>query len=83
VLVYSPAREYLAKLAKIDREDAIACVDALEALAKNPLEQTPSLNILRWKGPEFDFRLKKKRHNIGYWVNGRKRTVHVIDMWFE
>jgi hypothetical protein len=83
VLIHSPATEYLAKLAQIDRDDAIVCANVLEALAENPSGPTPSLNILRWRGPEFDFRLKKERHNIGYRVDKRRRIVYVIDMWFE
>jgi hypothetical protein len=74
-------REYLSKLEGLDRDDAKLCADALAALVSDPFRSRPEAEIERWKGPEFDYCLRRGRHNFGYRVE--KNLVRVIDVWFK
>jgi hypothetical protein len=83
VIIYKPAQDYLAALERLDRNDAIGCVDALATLGGDPFKHRLRTEIARWSGPEFDYWLRKGRHSFGYRVDKKKKIVHIIDAWFK
>jgi hypothetical protein len=83
VIIHKPARDYLTALERLDRENAIGCVDALAVLGIDPFRSRPGTEVARWKGPEFDYWLRKGRHSFGYRVDKKKKIVHIIDTWFK
>ena len=83
VIVHGPAQDYLEKLKRLDSEDAKRCADALAALGADPFRSRPGVDIARWKGPEYDYRLRRGRHRFGYRLDKRAKKVHVIDAWFK
>jgi len=72
---------YLAKLAVEAPRDKDRCIEAIKHLEEDPYHRRPGVDISRWEGPEFGFRLRAGRHRFGYRVD--RGTVGIDDAWFK
>lgn len=79
-MLYPPVLSYLEQLTK---DEARRCWEAISALESDPFRRRPGADIEPWKGPEYDYRIRKGRHRFGYRVRKKERTVHVLGAWFK
>jgi len=75
--------KYLAELRSRAPCDAERCAKALRALGDDPFRSRPRVDIARWEGPEFGYRLRVGRHHFGYRVSRETGEVSVDDAWFK
>lgn len=83
MLLHPEVVKYIAKLRSRGPRDAERCAEALRALNDDPFRSRPSVDIARWEGSEFDYRLRVGRHRFGYRVDKKTGQVSVDDAWFK
>ncbi len=84
VVFYPPAQRYIERLKGISEDEARELFEAVvEALECDPFRSRPGADISPWKGPQYDYRLRVRRHRFGYRVAKREKTVHVLRGWFK
>lgn len=81
VEVHREVQKYLAKLSAKAPKDKERCVKALRKLKKDPYHSRSGVDISRWEGPEFDYRLRVGRHRFGYTL--KSEVIQVDDAWFK
>jgi len=59
------------------------CADALAELGRDPFRKRSGADIEKWRGPEFDYRLRVGRHRFGYDVLKKDGLVDVKRAWFK
>jgi len=74
---------YLAKLRSRAPRDAGRCARALRAIGSDPFRSRANVDIARWEGSEFDYRLRVGRHRFGYRVDKGGSKIFVDDAWFK
>ncbi|MDI6820496.1 MAG: hypothetical protein QMC89_06310 [Candidatus Hodarchaeaceae archaeon] len=58
-------------------KQAQRCADALAELGRDPFGDRSDVDIKRWRGPEFQYRLRVGRHRFGYDV--RKGQLPLLE----
>lgn len=81
VEIHREVQRYLAKLSARAPKDRERCVEALKKLGEDPRHSRSGVDISKWIGQEFDYRLRVGRHRFGYTVESK--TVRVDDAWFK
>ncbi len=76
-------QSYLETVATHAPQQARRCVEALAELGRNPFMGRPRVDIKRWKGPEFHYRLRVGRHRFGYDVLKKEKLVDVKRAWMK
>ncbi len=79
--IHREVQKYLAKLSAESPKDKERCVEALRELREDPHHSRSGVDITKWTGPEFDYRLRVGRHRFGYTVESE--VVRVDDAWFK
>jgi mRNA-degrading endonuclease RelE of RelBE toxin-antitoxin system len=74
---------YLETLKIHASEQARRCIDSLTELGRDPFTARPRADIKKWRGPEFEYRLKVGRHRFGYDVLKGDKFVDVKRAWFK
>lgn len=81
VEIHREVLKYLALLSVKAPKDKERCVKALKKLGEDPHHSRPGVDISKWSGPEFDYRLRVGRHRFGYTL--KSGVVLVDDAWFK
>jgi mRNA-degrading endonuclease RelE of RelBE toxin-antitoxin system len=79
--IHREVQKYLVKLSVKAPKDKERCVKALKKLGEDPRHSRLGIDISKWSGPEFDYRLRVGRHRFGYIV--KSEVVRVDDAWFK
>jgi mRNA-degrading endonuclease RelE of RelBE toxin-antitoxin system len=58
-------------------------VESIAELGRNPFRGHPGVNAKRWKGPEFQYRLRVGRHRFGYDVLKKEKLVDIKRAWMK
>lgn len=64
-------------------KQARKCADGLAELGSAPFRKRPRADIRKWRGPEYDYRLRVRRHRFGYDVLKNDKFVDVKRAWFK
>lgn len=81
VEIHREVQKYLAKLSAEAPQDEERCVKALKKLKEDPHHKRSGVDIKKWEGSKFDYRLRVGRHQFGYTVESE--TIRVDDAWFK
>lgn len=81
VEIHREVQKYLAKIFTEAPKDKERCVKALKKLKEDPYHKRPGVDIKKWEGTEFDYRLRVGRHRFGYTV--KSETVKIDDAWYK
>lgn len=83
-MFYPPAQEYLERLKRISEGEARDLFETVvKALERDPFKRRAKVDIRPWKGPQYDYRIRKGRHRFGYRIAKKEKTVHVLRGWFK
>jgi mRNA-degrading endonuclease RelE of RelBE toxin-antitoxin system len=83
VLIRPQVQSYLETMAIHAKKQASRCADALAELGQDPFRDRPGVDIKRWRGPEFQYRLRVGRHRFGYDVRKAEKIVDVKRAWMK
>ena len=83
ILLHPQVAKYLVKLGRDTPKDADRCATAIRGLSKDPFRPRAGVDIAKWEGKEFDYRLRVGRHRFGYRVDKVKKLVLVDAAWFK
>ena len=75
--------DYLDDLKSESLKQWEACWRLLKEIGEDPFHPRPGADIRRWRGPQFDWEVRKGRHRFGYRVHKRERVVYVDAAWFK
>ena len=83
VRLHRKVEDYLDDLKEISEEQWKRCWKALIELERDPFIPRSGVDIRRWRGKGFEYRLRMGRHRLGYNVDKKSRVVSVIAVWFK
>lgn len=83
VAIRPHVQTYLETMAIHAAKQARRCADALAELGRDPFRNRPGVDIKRWCGPEFQYRLRVGRHRFGYDVRKDEKIVDVKRAWMK
>lgn len=83
VAIRPQVQTYLEAMAVYAPKQATRCADALAELGRDPFRDRPGVDIKRWRGPEFQYRLRVGRHRFGYDVRKDEKIVDVKRAWMK